>query len=144
MTRAQLYQFMVTNDLAVVSSLSPEGYPQSAVVAFAVTEDLEIVFDTFRSSRKYGNLLANGHASVVIGWDGDETVQLEGRAYLLEGEELIQYRRTYAAKWPESQMRQGWSGLMHFVIRPEWVRYSDYGHRPPVVHEEVMDALMGL
>ena len=136
--------FMVNNDLAVVSSLSAEGNPQSAVVAFAVTEDLEVVFDTFRSSRKYLNLLANGYVSVVIGWDEDKTVQLEGRAYLLEGEELLRYRRTYDAKWPESRMRQGWTGLMHFVIRPQWIRYSDYGHHPAVVHEVTMEARMDL
>jgi len=49
-----------------------ESAPESALVAIAVTEDLEIVFDTLDSTRKYRNLISNPKASVVVGWEGED------------------------------------------------------------------------
>jgi len=76
---AKLVEFIAACDLAVVSYLSAEGTPQSAVVGFAVTPDLEIVFDTVASSRKYRNLKARPQCSVVM-WSGEVTLQYEGIA----------------------------------------------------------------
>lgn len=136
MTRCELYEFLAKQSLGVVGSLSPEGNAQSALVGIAVTEELEIVFDTLNTTRKYRNLVANPNASVVIGWVNEITVQYEGEAFLPEGEELVRYKSSYFAKWADGPSRQNWPGLVYFVIRPRWIRYSDYNQQPPLIDEQ--------
>jgi pyridoxine/pyridoxamine 5'-phosphate oxidase len=139
MTRSELYQFIAKQSLAVVGSISPEGIPQSALVGFAVTEDLEVVFDTLNTSRKYRNLVSDTRASVVVGWENEATVQLEGEALLPEGAALMRYKSVYFAKWPDGPSRQSWPGLVYFVIRPRWIRYSDFNRQPPLIEEQAWD-----
>jgi uncharacterized pyridoxamine 5'-phosphate oxidase family protein len=139
MTKLELYQFLVGHALAVVGSISPEGAPQSALVGMAVTEELEIVFDTLNTTRKYRNLVSNPKASVVVGWEGEKTVQFEGEAFLPEGDDLARYKSVYFSKWPDGVDRQNWPGLVYFVVRPRWIRFSDFNQRPPRVEEMVFD-----
>jgi pyridoxine/pyridoxamine 5'-phosphate oxidase len=120
----------------VLGSVSPEGVPQSALVGIAVTEALEIIFDTLDTTRKFRNLTVNRRASFVIGWAGEKTVQFDGEAFLLEGEELDRYKKIYFATWPDGPARQGWPGMVYFVVRPRWIRYSDFDQRPPMIEEQ--------
>ena len=135
MTKAGLYSFIASNKLGVLGYLSPSGVPCSALVGIGVTTELEIVFDTVASSRKYGCLIANPAATFVIGWAGEVTVQLEGRALLPVGAELLRYQEAYFAAWPDGRDRLSWPGIAHFVVRPNWIRYSDFDQRPPLIEE---------
>lgn len=101
----------------------------------AVTPDFEIVFDTVKSSRKYGNLDVNAQVALVIGCNGETTIQYEGIAQELSGEELERYLPIYFAAFPDGPERQSWPGITYFVVRPRWIRYCDYGQRPPVLRE---------
>src|ERR1700746_891176 len=91
MTKTELFEFMSCQRLGVVGSISLEGEPQSALVGIAVTRELEIIFDTLDNSRKYKNLVADSRACFVMGWEGEQTVQYEGEAFLPRGEELERY-----------------------------------------------------
>lgn len=135
MTKMELFKVISGCKLAVLGSISPEKTPQSALVGIAVSENLEIIFDTLNSTRKYMNLTTNRKASLVIGWEGEKTVQFEGEAFLPVGEELKQYKQIYYATWPDGPERASWPGLVYFVVRPRWVRYSDYDARPPRIEE---------
>jgi len=135
MTKAELFAFIARQKLGVLGSISPEGAPQSSLVGIAITPALEIVFDTVSSSRKYRNLLANPAASFAIGWEGEVTVQFEGEAFLPVGAELVRYQQMYFAAWPDGPERLNWPGMTHFVVRPKWIRYSDYDQRPPLIEE---------
>jgi hypothetical protein len=139
MTRFELYEFMAGHALGVLGSISADGMPQSALVGIAVTEELEIIFDTLDSTRKYRNLVTNSKASFVVGWEGETTVQFEGEAFLPVGEDLERYKKNYFAKWPDGPNRQSWPGLVYFVVRPRWIRYSDFNQRPPFIEEHVFD-----
>lgn len=136
MTRAELFEFISGCKLAVLGTVSPEGVPQSALVGIAVTEELEIVFDTLDTTRKFRNLDGNCRASFVIGWEGEKTLQFEGEAFLPEGEELERYKKIYFGVWLDGPARQNWPGITYFVVRPRWIRYSDFDQRPPVVEEQ--------
>jgi Pyridoxamine 5'-phosphate oxidase len=135
MTMADLFTFMAGHKLGVLGNISPEGAPQSALVGIAVTRELEIIFDTVASSRKYANLLANPAASFVIGWTGEVTVQFEGVARKPEGAELARYQQAYFAAWPAGPDRLSWPGIAYFVVRPKWIRYSDFDQRPALIEE---------
>jgi Pyridoxamine 5'-phosphate oxidase len=67
MTKADIYQFISKQKLGVLGTLSPGGSPQSALVGIAVTPELEIIFDTVKSSRKFQNLMSNSGCSFVVG-----------------------------------------------------------------------------
>jgi pyridoxine/pyridoxamine 5'-phosphate oxidase len=135
MTRTQVYEFMAGQTLAVLGSVSSDGLPQSALVGIAVTEHLEVIFDTVSDSRKCRNLIANPAASFVMGWTGEITLQLEGRAFQPRDDELARYKDVYFAKWPDCVSHQSWPGITYFVVRPHWIRYSDFNQRPPLFAE---------
>ena len=132
---AAIYTFQSQQRYGMVSSLSDEGSPQSALVGIATTPDLEIVFDTLKLSRKYRNLIARPSCSMVVGWGGEQTVQIDGRAEQPEGERLERYREIYTAVWPHGGDMVRSRSIGYFVVHPNWVRYSDYDQSPPLIVE---------
>jgi hypothetical protein len=135
MTDADLYGFLLQCKLGVLGTTGEDNRPQSALVGIAVTSNLEIIFDTVKSSRKYPNLIARPACSLVIGWTGEQTVQYEGEANELHGRELQQYQQIYFDAWPECRAHLSWPGITYFIVRPRWIRYSDFDQNPPVIQE---------
>jgi pyridoxine/pyridoxamine 5'-phosphate oxidase len=135
MDRTALYEFLARNRYGVVSSIYAEGEPQSALVGIAITSELEIVFDTLNSSRKYANLVARPACSFVVGWEGEKTVQLEGLAREAAGLDLERCQEAYFATWPDGKSRLRWPGIAYFAVKPVWIRYSDYDQDPPCIQE---------
>ena len=127
MTKEFLFEFIRQHKLAVVSTISPGNFSQSALVGIAVTENLEIIFDTVKNSRKYKNISVNRTVSVVIGWENETTVQYEGEATELAGENADHFREIYFSAFPDGRERfEKWEGLVHFKISPKWIRYSNF------------------
>lgn len=122
----EVFHFMDSERLGVLTTCSNSGQPQAALMGFAVTPDLEIIFDTVRTSRKYSNLKANPRVAWVVGCTTEVTVQYEGDAEELEGEALARYKAIYFQKFPDGPARQYWAGMTYFVVRPKWIRYCDY------------------
>lgn len=135
MTKAELFAFMARPKLGVLGTVSPQGEPQSSLVGIAVTTEFEMVFDTVKSSRKYGNLTSNSKCSFAIGWEGEITVQYEGVAREPDPAELARYQSVYFAKWPDGPSRLTWPGITYFVVTPRWIRYSDFDQNPPQIEE---------
>ncbi|HEY3838721.1 MAG TPA: pyridoxamine 5'-phosphate oxidase family protein [Bryobacteraceae bacterium] len=127
--------FAVGQRLAVLSTVSPSNQPQSALMGVAVTPDLEIVFDTRNTTRKYANLLANPRVAFVIGCVGEICAQYEGIAAELKGVALDRYLPVYFAAFPDGVDRRSWPGMTYFLVRPKWLRYCDYSRRPPLIRE---------
>jgi len=135
MDKAPIHAFMARIRYGVVSSLSRDGVPQSALVGIATTPELEIVFDAKASSRKYANLVERPSCSFVVGWEGEQTVQFEGVAFLPSGDDLKRYLKTYFALWPGAEAQINTPGVVYFAVRPTWIRYSDFDQRPPLIKE---------
>jgi hypothetical protein len=135
MNPSDLYTFIASKPYAVISTIAAKGTPQSALIGIAVTPDLEIIFDTLKTTRKYANLLASPACSLVIGWDDEITLQYEGIAFLLLGPDLSRYQDVYFARWPECRAHQQWPDIAYIVVRPSWIRYSDFSHQPPTIEE---------
>jgi uncharacterized pyridoxamine 5'-phosphate oxidase family protein len=134
-TKIDLFEFMSQQKLGVLGTVSPEGSPQSSLVGIAVTPELEIIFDTVNTSRKYRNLMRNPACSFAIGWTGETTVQCQGEARAPAGAELAKYQELYFKKWPDGPARLTWPGIAYFVVRPTWIRYSDFDQQPPLIQE---------
>ncbi len=133
-SEAELYRFMSACRLGVLGSVH-NSMPQAALVGIAVTPQLEIVFDTVSTSRKYRNLLRNSACSFVLGWAGEQTVQYEGEARQLDASEWAPYLDIYLRAWPDGAGHMQWPGIAYFLVRPKWIRYSDYDKRPPLIQE---------
>jgi pyridoxine/pyridoxamine 5'-phosphate oxidase len=135
MDKQGLHSFMEQFRYGVVSSISRSGNPQSALVGIATTPELEIVFDTVKSSRKYTNLIERPSCSLVVGWGSEQTVQFEGVAFELAGSELERCQQAYFAVWPDGPARMSWPGIVYFVVKPRWIRYSDFDQSPVLIEE---------
>ncbi len=142
MTRAQLVRLLREHRLAVVSTVGPDGGPQSAVVGCAISDDLEIVFDTLDSSRKAGNLRRDARTSVVIGWDREATAQIQGLADFPAGDDLARVRDIYFQAYPDGRDRLAWPGITHVRVRPRWMRWSDFAQQPAFIFESDVDRLV--
>jgi uncharacterized pyridoxamine 5'-phosphate oxidase family protein len=135
MTRAELIAFLRRYKLAVQATVAGDGSPQAAVVGIAVSDRMEIIFDTLEATRKYQNLRADPRVALVIGWDDAITVQLQGTADFPEGAEQERIRECYFVPYPDGRERLAWPGITHARVRPTWLRYSDFTQDPAHVFE---------
>ena len=96
------------------------------MVGYAVTDELEIVFDTLASTRKLKNLRRDPRIALVIGWDAEQTLQVEGLADEPSGETLTRLKRRYFEAFPDGIERERWPGICYVRVRPHWARFSDF------------------
>ncbi len=126
MDRAQLLTFLKQHRYVVQASVHASGAPQAAVVGVAVTDELELVFDTLGDTRKAENLRRDPRIALVVGWDDAQTVQLEGVADEPQGDELARLKRAYFDRFPDGPERESWPRITYFRVRVTWARYSDF------------------
>ena len=132
--RRELFQYLAAQRYAVEATLGAAG-PQAAVVGIAITEQLEIVFDTLDSTRKAHNLSRDPRIALVVGWENEQTAQIEGVADLPQGDDLRRLQRRYFEVWPDGPQRLAWPGIAYVRVRPRWIRYSDFRQSPPRIEE---------
>ncbi|HVJ93806.1 MAG TPA: pyridoxamine 5'-phosphate oxidase family protein [Labilithrix sp.] len=138
MDRAGIIAFVRAQKWAVQASVTRAGRPQAAVIGVAITDDLELVFDTLSDTRKAENLRVNARVAFVIGWDDGQTVQYEGIVDEPTGDDLARLKAAYFARFPDGVERESWPGITYFRARPTWIRYSDFrGESPRVVEVDL-------
>ena len=106
--------------------MAADGAPQAAVVGIAVSDALEVVFDTLGTSRKAKNLRHEPRMALVVGWDEEQTLQLEGLADEPTGDELQRLKRVYLAAFPDGIEREQWPDITYVRVRITWARHSDF------------------
>jgi len=134
MTLEEVFDIAKRRRFLVVSTVNESGKPEAALMGFALTQSNEIVFDTLASSRKAVNLSRNPAAALVIGWDDDISLQIEGPARRPDGDDLASAKAAYFREWPDGRARENWPDIAYVVVKPKWIRYSNYSG-PPVVEE---------
>jgi PPOX class probable F420-dependent enzyme len=142
MNRTELLAFLRRHRLCVQASVSETGAPQAAVVGFGVSDDLELVFDTLDTSRKVKNLRRDPRVALVVGWDDEQTAQIEGVADEPKGAELERLKQVYFAAYPDGPERLAWKGITYVRVRPTWVRLSDFrpGGKIIELHSSVLSS----
>ena len=135
MTLEEVFDIAKRKRYLVVSTVNESGAPEAALMGFAFTSANEIVFDTLASSRKAVNLARNPAAALVIGWDDNISLQIEGPARRPVGDDLASAKAAYFREWPDGRARENWPDIAYVVVKPKWVRYSNYAAGPPVVEE---------
>ncbi|MEZ5404429.1 MAG: pyridoxamine 5'-phosphate oxidase family protein [Bryobacteraceae bacterium] len=138
MDRSALLQFLRSQRFVVEASVTPSGQPQAAVVGVVVTDQLEVFFDTLGSARKAANLRANPRVAFVFGSTApgaSQTVQYEGIATEPSGPELDALLERYFGRFADGSDRRKLIDIAYFLVRPSWIRWSDYDADPPEVVE---------
>jgi hypothetical protein len=130
----KLHAFLKRHRLAVLSSTGPDGAAQSALINIAVTPELEIIFETTCETRKFDNIERDSRVSLVIGWDGPETMQYQGVAKRPDGQQRQRARDVFVGAFPRKENDEFWPGNTYFLVTPHWLRFSSY-YRPRFVEE---------
>ena len=126
------------NNFAVLSTNSSTGFPESALVGFSSTEDLDIVFRSLNPSRKNQNIKKDSKVSMVIGFgESGWSLQIEGVANILTKEDSTLLRERHCQKLPVYKKFEDNDQNEYFMIKPLWFRYSDLSVNPVEVWEVV-------
>jgi pyridoxine/pyridoxamine 5'-phosphate oxidase len=126
MNKENILNFFKTRKHAVIATSGENGQPEAALIGFGETDNLEIIFGTYKTSRKYKNLKKNNKATFVIGWDQDNiTVQYEGVARELGADEIDRYVSVYHKKLPSAAAFRHHPDQSFWIVTPTWIRYSD-------------------
>jgi pyridoxine/pyridoxamine 5'-phosphate oxidase len=131
-TLEQIFEIAKDKRYLVISTVNASGAPEAALMGFALTSANEVVFDTLSTSRKAMNLAHDPAAALVIGWDDTISLQIEGVARLPVGEDLTRAKAAYFREWPDGRARENWPNIAYVVVRPRWIRYSNYSGVPVV------------
>jgi pyridoxine/pyridoxamine 5'-phosphate oxidase len=134
MTLEEIFDIARSKRYLVVSTVNEAGKPEAALMGFALTQANEVVFDTLSTSRKAVNLMRNPATALVIGWDENVSLQIEGVARRPVGDDLASAKAAYFREWPDGRARENWPNIAYVAVQPKWIRYSNYS-RAPVVEE---------
>lgn len=127
-------KFLTTQLFCVVSTIGDDGAPQSSYVAFSESPDGKIAFGTFADARKFGNIQREPRVSIVVS-DGDVSVQIEGMARIVTGDDEARIREQHLAKNPASKKYAFDPRQRFVVVTPTWLRYTNLGTDPDTVEE---------
>ena len=126
MTKDEVLTFIKGKKLAVISTSGSDKQPESALIGFGETDNFELIFGTYKTTRKYKNLKKNNKVAFVIGWDENNiTVQYEGTASVLEDSDIEKYVTLYHEKVPDASKFKLHPDQTYWMVKPKWVRYSD-------------------
>jgi len=132
--QSETYDFIKARRYGVVSTVSKDHAPEAAFVGLAINPDLELMFETLVTTRKYENLKRDPRVAIVVGGDDGKTLQYEGIADEPDEYGRSAFKNIYYEILPENRGHEGWPGLTYIRVRPRWIRLSDYG-RPWSVEE---------
>jgi pyridoxine/pyridoxamine 5'-phosphate oxidase len=112
----ELRTYLQQHRIAVLATVNDQGAPEAALVGVAVTDELDLVFDTLAATRKHANLRRCPRTAVVFSGPGECTA------------------------WPDGRARAAWPGLVYWRVRPRWARYADYASGPLIVEFDLSGA----
>jgi hypothetical protein len=136
-TIEQLLAFLYTQPLGSIASLSQDGRPQNARVAFSEHAGLQLVIGTATDSRKSLNMQRSAAVAFEV-TDPEQrfTFQFEGTGELLTAETFEPFADAHFNKLPASAPFREIEGQCYYLLRPTWVRFSDCNPHPWVTTED--------
>jgi len=128
----QILDFLNQYEECVVATVNESGQPEAATVGYSTTPQLELTIGTNGDTRKCRNLRRSPRVAVVVGFEGEATVQYEGTARELTGDELSERLALHVQKVPSAAFFKNKPDQVYFSGAPTWVRLTDYGQEPAV------------
>jgi uncharacterized pyridoxamine 5'-phosphate oxidase family protein len=132
--KTKILEFLKKENLANLA-YNHGGQPRAAVIDFSETEELEIIFTTLLSYRKYESLKNNPKVAFVFGGKDNITLQYEGIATELGKLEFLPYLKYHLKKNPIEAKFAEMLEARFFKVKPTWIRYANYGSKPNEIFE---------
>lgn len=132
--RKKILQTLKKEHLAVLSTAFKDA-PEAAVIDFSETKNLEIIFTTLVSYRKYKILKKNSKVALVFGGERKLTIQYEGKAKEIGRVKCLPYMKYHFKKNPIEIKFAKMLEARFFKITPTWIRYADYVANPNEIFE---------
>lgn len=120
-----MLNFMTERKYCVISTVHPNGAPESAFVAFS-NSGLDLFVGTSNQSRKFTNLTANPSVAIVIA-DEQGEVQYEGHAKVVDRSNFSEVEESHFSKVPGSNKYRNDPSQEYIHITPTWIRYIEHG-----------------
>ena len=138
-TKIEVNEFLSKLPMGVIASVTTDGKPQAATVAFWSSDDLtKIVIGTSESSRKVKNFAKHPSVAFVATDEAKRcTVQLEGTARRATDEDAALID-AYYQKLPFLNGARQAPRRCHFVIEVKWARFTDITTTPWTVTETTL------
>lgn len=137
-TKSIVLEFLKKRDLklCVLSTASGDAQPESAVMRYAVKDDLTVVLSTQKNTRKCNNIVQNPSVSLVFGWSFTElNLQCSGVATLIEeGNQYDEWGKFYLTVNPEAAQYKS-PNTVYIVVKLSWIRLTDFSGHPPKIEE---------
>jgi general stress protein 26 len=129
--------FIAANNHGTLATVSKDGAPEAAIIEYAETDALEILFGTSVEYRKYENLMQNPRVAFTVGnKENSIGLQYEGDAHLISEDQLAHYKEIYFTKCPDAKRFDAVPGHVFFKISPRWMRFRDLTTVPPTEFEQ--------
>jgi general stress protein 26 len=134
MTLQDTKDFLSGHDTCVLATVHAAGLPQAATVGFWHDDTtMDILVGTHDASRKFANLEQNPAVALVVGFEGKETVQIEGVAKEVDQSKIVDKIEQFMAKVPAVRKYAEQPGQTYFLIKPTWLRHTNYAANPQVL-----------
>lgn len=124
-------QFLDGFETCVIATNSGDQ-PQAATVGFSVDDDFKILIATSEKTRKAVNLTENNKVSLVVGFEGPKTMQLEGVAEKVDQDTYKDRINLHFERVPAAKKYAGDTGQNYYLITPTWLRFTDYTNETPI------------
>ena len=120
----------------VLATTSADGSPEAALVGIATLDDGTLIVNAPSSARKVAHLRRQPRVALVVGTGAVRSLQVEGTAEVLDGDERIRLGSAYDALYPGSRSLA--DGFVVIAIRPDWIRDYDVQREPPAIEASLI------
>jgi len=130
--KSRIMRFLRQNKTAVVATLSTEGEPQAATIAYVLDEQSDIYFIARRGSRKYVNLMTCPKVGLVVGTDPKIPAMAEIQGVAHPVDDPGSFVADYFAKALASGDPEWWPlyksrgvDFVFYRVEVQWMRWLD-------------------
>lgn len=124
-----LYDYLHKDKYMALATASVDGKPEVATVEYLV-DGTDLLMNTFAPYRKYPNMVQNGRVAGVITHEHDWTLQFDGVATELHGDDALRAKEKLVAFDPGFLKFFDETKTRFFRIKPTWMRLRDYTEQP--------------
>lgn len=146
----RIYEFLKTNPVGVLSTITADGSPHGVAIYFSIDEHFTVSFLTRRGTRKYDNIAHNNLVMLTVYCrETQTTAQISGRATEVRSD--MQLNRIAAATLgtslatsknglpPISKLQAG--EYAAFSIKPIQIRMATYARPAPGDYADLFESV---
>jgi len=132
--KQKVLDFLKTQKEMVIATES-NSIPEAALMGFCEYDNLNLMFGTDTTTRKFQNIQNNSRVAIVFGHSDGITVQYEGIVSIIIGTEIEEYKKKYFEKQPQAKKYETDPNQVYLKVMPIWIRYTDYNKEPEEIFE---------